>query len=154
MMTRTVGRFGRVQLTALIFPLFLGCHHAADQSAIRQVLAEQTAAWNRGDIDGFMQGYWPSDELEFRTPEGVTKGWQATRERYLKKYDTREKMGTLTFRDLRITQRSAGRADVTGRYELSGPNGMIGCGRFELDVRRIDGQWLIVRDYTVPDDQK
>ncbi len=127
-----------------------GCH-SADERAIRQVLTDQTAAWNRGDIDGFMAGYWPSDELEFRTPDGVTKGWQATRERYLKRYDTREKMGTLTFTDLHVTSRSRDRAEVTGRYQLTGDGGTIGSGRFELDVRRFDGEWLIVRDYTVSD---
>jgi hypothetical protein len=36
-----------------------------DQQAIRKVLDDQTAAWNRGDIPTFMTGYWNSDKTEF-----------------------------------------------------------------------------------------
>src|SRR6476469_2926518 len=77
---------------------------AAD--SIRKVIDEQVLAWNRGDIDGFMAGYWQSDKLLFVSGDNVTRGWQPTLERYKKSYDTRAKMGTLTFSDLEITELS------------------------------------------------
>jgi hypothetical protein len=53
---------------------------------IRKVMDEQTAAWNRGDIEGFMQGYWKSENLVFVSGDNVTKGWQPTFDRYQKNY--------------------------------------------------------------------
>src|SRR5687768_235355 len=70
------------------------------KSEIRAVMDAQTAAWNRGDIDGFMRGYWNSVDLVFASGANVTRGWQPTLERYKKNYDSREKMGVLTFADL------------------------------------------------------
>jgi hypothetical protein len=69
---------------------------------IRKVMDEQVSAWNRGDIDGFMQGYWNSDKLVFVSGDNLTYGWQPTLERYKKNYDSRAKMGVLAFSDLEI----------------------------------------------------
>ncbi|MEJ0049277.1 MAG: hypothetical protein WDN04_26590 [Rhodospirillales bacterium] len=69
----------------------------AEASAIRSVLIAQAAAWNRGDIDAFMQGYRKSDELRFASGDTVTYGWQQTRDRYLQRYPDRAAMGTLIF---------------------------------------------------------
>jgi ketosteroid isomerase-like protein len=77
---------------------------APDESAaIRAVIDSQAAAWNRGDIDAFMTGYAPSSTTTFVSGDEVTHGWQTVRDRYAKKYDSREKMGTLTFSNLTIT---------------------------------------------------
>src|SRR5689334_3274316 len=72
------------------------------KTAIRTVMDAQTAAWNRGDIEGFMQGYWNSPQLVFVSGANVTRGWQPTVDRYKKSYDSRAKMGVLTFSDLEI----------------------------------------------------
>ncbi|HWL93240.1 MAG TPA: DUF4440 domain-containing protein, partial [Phycisphaerae bacterium] len=122
-----------------------------DEQAIRTVLGDQVAAWNRGDIDGFMEGYWRSDALQFRTPERVFTGWHATRDRYKAKYSTREKMGTLDFLDLAITRAEKNHAIVTGRYRLRRAAGAPDTGRFKLDFRFIRGCWRIVRDETEAD---
>src|SRR5450432_183324 len=80
-----------------------GATQAADQDPIRAVLGAQVAAWNRGDIDGFMEGYSRSPKTAFVSGDEVTRGWQTVRDRYARKYDSREKMGTLTFSDVEIT---------------------------------------------------
>lgn len=108
----------------------------------------QVAAWNEGDIDGFMRGYWNSDELEFRSSTRTNKGWQATRDGYKAKYDTREKMGTLEFRTLNVSPSGAREAVVTGEYVLHRKSSAPDSGSFELLFRKIDGHWLIVRDET------
>ena len=67
------------------------------------MLKMQQDAWNRGDIDAFMNGYWRSDETVFVSRDEVTRGWQKVLDRYKKKYSDRAEMGTLTFSNLEIT---------------------------------------------------
>ena len=115
--------------------------------AIRKVMDEQTAAWNRGDIDGFMQGYWNSPNMTFVSGNNVTKGWQPTLERYKKSYNSREKMGVLSFTDLEITVTGKDSAVVLGRFTLvrekDKPTGM-----FTLNFRKFKEGWRIIIDHT------
>ena len=88
---------------------------AKAETAIRAVLDAQAAAWNHGDLEGYMEGYDRSPNTEFVTGDRINRGWQAVLDRYKKAYDTREKMGTLTFSDLEITLLSKDAALVLGR---------------------------------------
>jgi len=115
---------------------------------IRAVLDAQQAAWNRGDIDGFMQGYERSPNTTFVSGDGVMRGWQKVLDQYKRSYDTRAKMGTLVFSELEITPLGGDAAVVMGRWELvradDRPN-----GRFTLILRRTPrGMWHIVLDHT------
>jgi hypothetical protein len=96
---------------------------AADESAaIRALIDRQAEPWNRGDIDGFMAGYARSPETTFVSGDEVTHGWQTARDRYAKKYDSREKMGTLTFSALTITPLCDAAAIVLGNWRLQRKN--------------------------------
>ena len=114
---------------------------------ITKVMNEQTVAWNRGDIDGFMTGYWRSDDLRFVSGSEVTRGWQTTLDRYKRNYSTREKMGSLTFSDLVIDVVSRDAAVVLGTWRLvraaDTPN-----GKFTLIFRKFSEGWRIVHDHT------
>lgn len=114
---------------------------------IRAVMTKQTADWNRGDIDAFMNGYWNSDKLLFVGSSGVTRGWRPTLDRYKKSYDSRAKMGTLTFSNLEIDVISRDAAVVLGRWSLARqkdtPN-----GTFTLIFRKFKEGWRIVHDHT------
>jgi len=114
---------------------------------IRRVMSEQTAAWNAGDIEGFMRGYWNSPELKFVSGTNVTKGWQPTLERYRKNYDSRAKMGILTFSDLEITVLSKDAAVVLGTWALQREKDKPG-GKFTLIFRKLKNDWRIVHDHT------
>src|SRR4051794_14655620 len=70
---------------------------------ITAVLSQQAAAWNRGDIDAFMEHYWKSDDLTFSSGGQTTRGWTSTKASYQRHYPTREKMGQLTFSELEVT---------------------------------------------------
>lgn len=117
------------------------------KTAIRAVLDEQVAAWNKGDIDGFMKGYWNSPQMTFVSGNNVTKGWQPTLERYKKGYNTRAKMGVLSFSELEITILSKESALVLGRFtlerETDKPTGM-----FTLTFRKFKDGWKIILDHT------
>ena len=123
---------------------------AATRQAIAQVLATQTAAWNRGDIPGFMAGYWHSDSLVFIGKKGLTYGWQSTLDNYRKSYPDATQMGQLDFGNLRITLLAADVAQVVGRWHLARPGAAAGDlqGHFLLIFRRISGQWVVVADHS------
>jgi len=114
---------------------------------IRQVMNAQTSAWNAGDIEYFMRGYWNSPELKFVSGANVTKGWQPTLERYKKNYDSRAKMGVLTFSDLEITVLSKDAATVLGSWSLQREKDKPG-GKFTLIFRKFKDGWRIVHDHT------
>jgi len=143
---RNLGR--RLVFIAIISFAAPGPLWAADAAAeIRAVMNAQVAAWNRGDIDGFMEGYARSNATEFVSGDKITRGWQTVRDRYLKKYDSREKMGTLTFSDIKITPLSSETAIVLGRWQLARKSDKP-HGVFTLLFRRTLAGWRIVHDHT------
>ena len=119
--------------------------------AIRRVIANQQTAWNNGDIDGFMAGYWQSEDLRFASGGTVTRGWQATRDRYHRRYASPEAMGRLEFSALEISLLSEDAAVVHGRWQLmreaDRPSGL-----FTLIARKRGGKWEIVSDTTTSAD--
>jgi ketosteroid isomerase-like protein len=120
---------------------------ASAPTQIRSVLQTQEDAWNRGDIDGFMNGYARSASIVFVSEDTIRRGWQTVRDRYRKKYSSRAKMGTLTFSDLEITQLSSDSAVASGRRKLKRANDQP-HGRFTLILRRPPEGWRIVYDHT------
>lgn len=118
-----------------------------DFQAVRQVLAVQQDAWNRGDIDAFMEYYWKSPDLQFIGSNGPTYGWQNTLERYKKTYSNRDLMGTLQFDILQVNQRSKKVITVLGKFTLKRKNDEP-SGYFLLVFQKIKGEWLIVADHT------
>src|SRR6187455_3309352 len=91
----------------------------ADEAAIRAVMDGQQIAWNNGNLEEFMKGYWNSDSLQFMSLRGVNRGWKATLEGYMKGYPNREAMGTLAFEILQVKLISPGNYVVTGKYHLT-----------------------------------
>ncbi len=118
----------------------------ADQ-AIRRVMAEQESAWNRADLEAFMDGYWKSDSLTFIGSRGVTNGWQATLDSYKKGYPNAEAMGKLTFTILTLEILSPESAYVIGKWHLARTKGELG-GHFTLLWKKIGGKWVIVADHS------
>jgi ketosteroid isomerase-like protein len=116
-------------------------------AAVRSVLDAQVAAWNRGDIEGFMDGYARSRETVFVSGDKVTHGWQTVLDNYKKGYSTREKMGQLAFSELEITPLSKNSAVALGRWQLTRAQDSP-HGRFTLILRRTSAGWRIVHDHT------
>ncbi|WP_426491946.1 YybH family protein [Hymenobacter sp. 102] len=121
---------------------------AASRQAILQVLSTQTAAWNRGDVAGFMRGYWQNDSLVFIGKSGLTYGWQRTLDNYRRSYPTPAAMGQLDFSNLRIQSLSPDAAQVIGRWHLARPAAGDLQGHFLLVMRRINGKWVVVADHS------
>ena len=119
----------------------------ADDQAIRQVMADQEAAWNRSDLESFMAGYWRSDSLCFIGSRGLTYSWQATLDSYKKGYPDAEAMGKLTFTILRLEVLSPESAYIIGKWQLARAKDEPG-GHFTLLWKKINGKWVIVADHT------
>jgi len=118
-----------------------------DAAAVLTLLNDQTAAWNRGDIEGFMNGYWNSNQTEFVSSEGVSRGWLALLERYRRSYPDRKAMGHLTFSDLEIRVECPTAAYALGEYHLQRENDNP-SGVFTLNFRKFPEGWRIVVDHT------
>jgi uncharacterized protein (TIGR02246 family) len=116
-------------------------------SDIRAVMDQQAVAWNNGDIDGFMKGYWNSEKLVFVSGDKVTRGWQQTLDNYKKSYDSKAKMGTLTFSDLEVNVLSKDAAVVLGSWSLE-REGDHPHGKFTLTFRKLKEGWRIIMDHT------
>jgi uncharacterized protein (TIGR02246 family) len=114
---------------------------------IEAVLTAQQDAWNRGDIDEFMNGYAQSASTVFISEDEVTRGWQTVRDRYRAKYSDRAKMGTLSFSEIEVTMVSPDTAIVLGRWRLKRANDEP-HGRFTLIFKRLPEGWRIVHDHT------
>jgi ketosteroid isomerase-like protein len=121
--------------------------HAQDKQAILKLMNDQQNAWNNGDIDAFMQGYWKSDSLIFVGKAAPLYGWQSTIERYKKAYPDKNAMGQLTFGIIKLHILDRNNAFMLGSWHLDRQSGPIG-GYFTLWFRKINGEWKIVCDHT------
>jgi beta-aspartyl-peptidase (threonine type) len=122
---------------------------AAPTVAVKAVLDRQVKAWNRGDLEGFMTKYWNSPDLVFQSGADRTRGWQATLDRYRRKYQGEGKeMGRLRFDDLDVQALGPDAAFARGRWHLVMKDGSEPNGLFTLLLRRIRGEWKIVHDHT------
>jgi ketosteroid isomerase-like protein len=117
------------------------------EAQIRAVLDMQSAAWNRGDIDTFMTGYWKSEETEFVGASGITRGWQAVLERYRLNYPDPKAMGRLTFSNLEVHIVCRDSAFVIGVFKLEREKDQP-TGVFTLNFRNFREGWRIVADHT------
>jgi ketosteroid isomerase-like protein len=116
-------------------------------AAVRAVIEAQAAAWNRGDVAGYMEGYAKEEATTFVSGDTLTRGWQTVHDRYAGRYDTREKMGTLAFSELEFKPLSEFYIMATGRWRLARAADTP-HGRFTLIFRRTGAGWRIVHDHT------
>ena len=118
-----------------------------DEIQVRQLLADQTEAWNRGDIDSFMKTYWESDSLMFIGKNGVTYGWINTLNNYKKSYPDTTAMGKLSFDIISVKRLSFQYFHVIGKWHLQRSIGDL-SGHYTLLLKKIKGRWLIVADHS------
>lgn len=140
-----------MKFTALVLlTLFIAStSHAqtADEKAILEVLKKQTEAWNRGDLDAFMVGYWQNDSLLFMGKSGITYGYQKTLENYKRGYGDTARMGRFTSTILHMKKLAADSYFIVGKWHLKRTVGDA-SGYYSLVMRKIKGQWVIVADHS------
>ena len=137
-------------MNSLFVALIVGISSLSAQDAkdeIKRLLDAQVVAWNTGDIDGFMQGYWNSDSTVFNSGGTLTRGWKNVLGRYKTSYATREKMGRLEFSDLVIRSLSSNAAVAMGVWKLYREKDEP-WGRFTLIIEKKPEGWRITHDHT------
>jgi len=117
------------------------------ETLIRNVLSEQVNAWNNGDLQLYMSGYWKNDSLKFIGKNGIQYGWQKTLDGYKKSYPDKAAMGILSFDEITVDIISSDAAYVIGKWALKRDKGNID-GIFTLLFRKINSNWVIVCDHT------
>jgi len=118
-----------------------------DRQTILRILDKQTRAWNRGDLDNFMVGYWNSDSLMYVGKNGITYGYKPTLENYKRNYNGPEQMGKLSFEIIHVNRLSPEYYQVVGKWFLKRQVGDVG-GHYTLLFRKINGEWVIVSDHS------
>lgn len=118
-----------------------------DKEKILAILDRQTKAWNEGNVEKFMVGYWNNDSLMYVGKGGITYGYKPTLENYKKNYDSKEKMGQLKFDIIHVNRLSPEYYQVVGKWHLTRTVGDVG-GHFTLLFRKIKGEWVIVSDHS------
>ncbi len=120
-----------------------------EEADIRAVLNAQVTAWNRGDLKGYMQGYWQSPELTFFAGEKESAGWEAAYQRYRAAYVGKNReMGKLTFTNLRVERLGGEAAFVRGHWQLTMKDEKQRSGLFTVVFRKFDDGWHIIHDHS------
>jgi beta-aspartyl-peptidase (threonine type) len=114
---------------------------------VRAVMTAQQTAWNRGDLEGFMDGYDRAETTTFVSGDEITRGWQTVLDRYKRRYQSQAQMGTLTFSELEIKPVGEGFAVADGSWRLKREHDAP-HGRFTLLFHRNNGNWRIIHDTT------
>ena len=130
-----------------LFATAAGAQQTKAEKAVVQLLEQQAADWNRGDIEAFMEGYLKSEELVFIGSRGPTYGWDQTLENYKKEYPDKKAMGSLRFELHRVTQQSNKVVSVVGKFILDRENETLD-GHFLLLVKKVKGRWYVAADHT------
>jgi ketosteroid isomerase-like protein len=131
----------------VLFISFIVVGQSKSERDIRKVLSEQTAAWNRGDVEGFMKGYWKDDSLMFIGKSGVNRGWQKTLENYKRSYPDTTSMGKLSFDIILVKPLSKKYYYVVGKWMLKRSIGDL-SGYYNLLFKKVNGEWVIIADHS------
>jgi hypothetical protein len=137
----------KFSLLPVLFFSMVAFTQSSDELTIRKVLDNQIKAWNKGDIEDFMQGYWKNDSLMFIGKNGINWGWQKTLENYKERYPDVTAMGKLSFDIILIKELSPEYYYVVGKWMLNRSIGDLN-GHYNLLFRKINGIWLIIADHS------
>ena len=120
---------------------------SAAEKEILGILERQTQAWNRGDLEAFMVGYWENDSLMYIGKGGVTYGYASTLNSYKKNYGDTARMGKLKFDILHVKSMGPDHYFVVGKWFLTRSAGNVG-GHYTLIFKKIKGEWVIISDHS------
>jgi ketosteroid isomerase-like protein len=139
----------KIRLLSIVsmFMALSGFAQPADEKEILGILDRQTQAWNRGDLESFMKGYWENDSLMYIGKGGVTYGYASTLNSYRKNYGDTARMGKLTFQILHLKRLSSDYYFIVGKWFLKRSAGDIG-GHYTLLFRKQNGKWEIIADHS------
>ncbi len=136
-------------LYAMLCTALVACQPKTEDAAaeIEQLMKQQEAAWNQGEIDSFMASYWQNDSLVFIGSKGLTYGWQSVLENYQKTYPDKASMGHLVFKNEQHRPLGPAHFWVAGQWKLYRASDTLG-GHYTLVWKKINGKWFIISDHS------
>jgi ketosteroid isomerase-like protein len=139
----------KLSLSLVIFLTFSSISFAQNKNvtAIKTMLAAQVTEWNKGNIDGYMQGYWEDDSLLFIGSKGPRYGYDVTLKRYKEAYPDTAHMGKLTSTITRIQKLSGKYYFVVGKWALQRSVGDV-SGSYTLLLKKVKRKWVIIADHS------
>jgi ketosteroid isomerase-like protein len=149
-------RFRSVSLLlALVFGSIFTVHAQKDLKTASQqeldvikILLKQESAWNRGDINSFVESYKNSPDTLFINSQ-IERGYDGMVDAYRHAYPTRESMGQLAFSELEVVGIDEKVAICAGKYKLerSKKAGGNAEGLFSVVMEKTENGWKIVADH-------
>jgi ketosteroid isomerase-like protein len=137
----------QILFTALCFISFSTLAQNKNETAILKMLEAQETAWNNGNLETFMKGYWQNDSLLFIGKNGPKYGFNTTLENYKKGYPDTARMGKFTSTILSMKKLSKEYYFIVGKWYLKRTVGDV-SGHYTLLIRKINGEWVIVADHS------
>lgn len=137
----------KLLVTLLLCTIALTLFSQKEVETVKRLMNKQQQAWNKFDIEGFMESYWKSDSLKFIGKNGLTYGWQKTFDNYKKSYPNEEAMGQLVFEINSAELLGKTAVYVIGKWTLNKKEKNVG-GFFTLLWKKINNKWVIVADHT------
>ncbi|HMG68570.1 MAG TPA: hypothetical protein VK588_12820 [Chitinophagaceae bacterium] len=137
----------KIIVLPILITAFIAFGQSKDERSIREVLVSQTKAWNNGDLEVFMEGYWKNDSLMFIGKRGISRGWQRTLENYEKGYPDTAAMGKLAYDILLVKKLSDKYYYVVGKWMLKRSAGDLE-GYYNLLFEKVNDRWLIIADHS------
>ena len=119
------------------------------REAVQNVLEQQVAAWNRGDLKQFVSSYAEHCTLVGNSIMEISRDQVLAH--YQQKYPSSDARGKLAFSGLIIHQVDDRVATVTGHWHIDRKAALGGGhvdGVFSLVLTSIDGSWQIALDHT------
>lgn len=132
-----------LKVSFIILPFFV----FSQKKDILSVMKSQEKSWNNGDLKGYMKGYYQSDSLIFVSKHGITYGWKNTLSNYQKAYPNKEKMGILSFSDIKVKRLKRDIAFVVGKWKITTDETTM-SGVYSLIFRKYGKDWRIISDHT------
>ncbi len=118
-----------------------------DIQSIQKILSNQITAWNKGDLNSFMEGYWQNDSLVFIGKKGITYGFNKTLDNYKKNYPDKSHMGQLQSDIISMKPIDNSHYFIIGKWHLTRSVGDLE-GHFTLLFKKINGIWNIIADHS------
>ena len=124
----------------------LGKDNKSPEIQAQEAMTKQAQAWNKGDLDGYMNAYWKSDSLVF-IGKSIQRGWDSVNSSYQKLYSDKSKRGTLNFTYLKTTTFTENDVMIVGRWEVTIYEAKRG-GNFTVIMKKINNEWKVVYNHT------
>lgn len=123
-------------------PLFTASRQQLD--VVKIVLAQQ-AAWNKGDLDGYLSHYKESPDTQ-AVLANLVRGVENIRAAYRQNFPNKDSMGSIEDTDIDVKTLGDNYALATGRYHLNRPKKSGGPveGTFMELFEKTQGGWQII----------